>query len=93
MKRTIVAISAVIAALALAGCGSYGESHNHNAPAPNFDIHAQWVRIQTPGNYHTIIRACVGKDGVYIDQSDNNSVTVTTNDPDCDGSKYGIPAS
>lgn len=84
MKRLFV--SAVTAAAVLAGataCGSYGESHNHNAQPPAYDIHARWVRIQSPGNYHTIIRSCVGKDGIYLTQADNNSVTVVPNDPDC----------
>ena len=67
----------------LAGCGSFGESHNYNAPPPVGNIQAQWVRIESPGNYHTIIRACVGGDGIYLTQADNNSVTVVPGDLAC----------
>jgi len=82
-KRPAVIALAAASALALAGCGSFGESHNYNAPPPVSNIKAQWVRIESPGNYHTIIRTCVGHDGLYLTQADNNSVTVVPNDPDC----------
>lgn len=81
--RRLALIGATALTIILAGCGNYGESHSHNAPPPKGDVYAQWERIQSPGNYHTIIWTCMGKDGIYIDQADNNSVTVTTNDPNC----------
>jgi len=94
MKRYLAGALVVAAAtLTLTACGSYGESHTHNAPAPAYDIHAQWVRVQSPGNYATIIRACVGKDGIYENTDGQNSVTVVPNDPDCNGTEYGIPSS
>jgi hypothetical protein len=86
MRKWIIRMTVISAAVVpLAACGSFGESHNYNSPAPKSNIVGQWVRLESPGNYHTIIRACFGKDGVYLDQSDNNSVTVVPNDPDCVG--------
>ena len=79
----LITADIIIAAAILAGCGSYGESHNYNAPPPYANITGNWVRIESSGNYHTIIRACVGKDGIYLTQADNNSVTVVPGDPDC----------
>ncbi len=69
--------------LALAGCGSYGEAHNHNAPAIKTDVQLNWERLDSPGNYHTIIHACFGVNGLYLTQADNNSATVIPNDPMC----------
>lgn len=83
IKRLLATLAAIAGALTLASCGSFGESHNYNSPPPYANIQARWVRIESPGNYHTIIRACVGKDGIYLTQADNNSVTVIPNDPDC----------
>jgi hypothetical protein len=67
----------------LAGCGGYGESHDYNASAPRTNIPLRWERLESPGNYHTIIHACFGGDGIYLTQADNNSVTVVPNDPMC----------
>jgi hypothetical protein len=80
---TVAVLLATASTAVLTSCGSYGESHNYNALPPYANIQARWVRIESPGNYHTIIRACVGKDGIYLTQADNNSVTVVPNDPDC----------
>ena len=80
-------IAAVVIAggigLSAAACGSYSESHDHNAPAPVRDVKPMWLRIDTPGLYHTLIFGCVGSDGVYENQADNNSVMVVGNDPNC----------
>ncbi len=76
---------AIALSLVLTACGSFGEAHNHNAPPmpTNTDIQLNWRRIDTPGNYHTVIHACFGKDGLYLTQADNNSITVVPEDPNC----------
>jgi hypothetical protein len=79
-------LAAAVAAVALpllAGCGAYSEAHDYNAPSPSANIIPAWVRIEDPYHYNAIIRACVGKDGIYIDLANDNSVTVAANDPDC----------
>jgi hypothetical protein len=85
-KRIAGAALLALSLSPLAACGAYGESHNHNAPAPTQpDIVASWVRIQSPGNYHTVIRACVGHDGMYLTQNDGTTVVVVPHDPNCPG--------
>ena len=85
-RKVIAGIAvAVSTAVSTAACGSYGESHDHNAAPPAYDIRPTWVRIDSPGNYHTIIFACHGKDGIYLTIADNNSATVVANDPECAG--------
>lgn len=81
MKR--LAILGLACIVPLAGCGAYNEAHNHNAPAPGYDIRAHWVRVQSPGNYSTVIRSCVGHDGIYLTQSDYTGIFVLANDPVC----------
>lgn len=86
-RKRIVAAGLVTLALSpLAACGAYGESHNHNAAPPSApDIAPSWVRIQSPGNYHTVIRSCVGHDGMYLTQNDGTTVVVVPHDPNCPG--------
>lgn len=48
---------------------------------PNVKLH--WQRIETPANYPTIVHACLGRDGLYVDQDAANSVEVVPNDPAC----------
>jgi hypothetical protein len=67
----------------LAGCGSYNEANNHNAATPSRTVLPVWTRIGSPPNYPTIVRACVGRDGIYIDQDSANSVEVVPDDPAC----------
>lgn len=78
-----VTILAAIGIPILTGCGAYGEAHNYNAAPPASNIAPTWTRIESPYHYHTIIRACVSGDGIYIDLADNNSVTVVPADPVC----------
>jgi hypothetical protein len=42
-----------------------------------------WVRIDTPPGYPTIERACLGTDGVYVDQF--GADYVVPGDPECKG--------
>jgi hypothetical protein len=83
MARKIVALGALV--LVLAGCGSYNEANYHNAASPpkSTDVYPVWHRIGSPPYYPTIVTACVGRDGVYIDQDSANSVEVVPNDPNC----------
>lgn len=76
-------LTAVLVIVGLAGCGAFGESHNYNAAAPYANVKLKWVRLESPGNYHTIIHACYRGNGLYLTQADNNSITVVPNDPIC----------
>jgi hypothetical protein len=76
-------ITIILVMVGLAGCGTYGESHNYNAPAPYRTVNLRWERLESPGNYHTVIHTCFGKNGLYLTQADNNSITVIPNDPMC----------
>jgi hypothetical protein len=82
-KKILLAAAVAAAMLPLAGCGSYSEAHNYNAPAPSANVTPAWTRIETPYHYNGIIRACVGVDGVYEDLANDNSVTVVPSDPAC----------
>lgn len=76
-------ITTILVMLGLAACGAYGESSNYNAPAPYNNVKLKWERLESPGLYHTIIHSCFGKDGLYLTQADNNSITVVPDDPMC----------
>jgi hypothetical protein len=76
---------AITITLIVTACGGakYDEANNHNAPSPTRNVDINWTRIDTPPGYHTIIFACFGKNGIYEDQADNNSVMVLKDDPHC----------
>lgn len=76
--------------IALSGCGNYGETHDHNAPAPVGDKSLYWHRIATPGNYAGIIMTCDGTTGLYDSQSQGN-LRVVPNDPACKGVDDRVP--
>jgi len=83
MFRKIVITAAVAAVLPLAGCSAYDASHNHNAPTPVKDIRGGWTRIDTPGNFPSVVWRCIGHDGVYVTMDNSSSVEVETSDPNC----------
>jgi hypothetical protein len=64
-----VAIMAALAGAAiLTGCGGV----NHDSQNPQEDIQYQWVRIETPPSFQTIMFGCFGTTGMYLDQGDGN---------------------
>ncbi len=81
MKRAIIAAAAVLALLT--GCSAYDAAHNHNAPTPTKEIGGQWTRIDTPGNFPSVVFRCVGRDGIYEAMDSPTSVEVVANDPRC----------
>lgn len=84
MRRLIGAAAAVVGLALIAGCGSYSEANGFNIPDSQMhNLRPHWTRIDSPANYPTITRACVGSDGVYITQDATASVEVVANDPEC----------
>ena len=85
MSKIIRAAAVLALALALAGCGAVSEANLHNLPDPpgSSDLKLSWQRVETPANYPTIVWACHGRDGIYIDQDSANSAEVVPNDPEC----------
>lgn len=85
MKKIIGMLVVSACVIGIAGCGAYSEANNYNLPDPprSTDLRLTWQRIETPANYPTIVWACHGRDGIYIDQDAANSVEVVPNDPAC----------
>lgn len=81
MKRTLIAV--IAAAPLLAGCGAYAAAHDFNAPTPARIIPGNWARIETPGNFPSVVFECLGKDGIYQTQDQYSSVQVIAGDPNC----------
>lgn len=80
MKPKLAAAGAVaLAGLALAGCGT---KVNHDSAQPTEDVQTQWVRIETPPAFATIMFTCVGTTGYYMDQGDGN-LSENVKDPLC----------
>lgn len=75
-KRLVVA--GVVVMAALAGC----DGVNHDSKNPSEDIQYQWVRIETPPSFQTIMFGCFGTTGMYLDQGDGN-LSQIENDPLC----------
>ena len=82
MTRGLVAAGA-IAALALTGCGSYAAAHDHNLPTPAREFRGVPVRIDTPGNFPSVVLVCREGDGVYVAQDTGSSPFVVRADPAC----------
>lgn len=80
-------VLAVAVVMGASACGSFDEANLHNAASPpkSTDTVLTWHRVDSPPNYPTIVTACYGADGVYIDQDSSNSVDVVANDPRCAG--------
>lgn len=83
MIRRFSAILAIAALVGVAGCSDWSSSHDYNAPAPTHVIIPVWTRVEDPGNFPSILRACVDGDGIYIDQGDTSSPNVQPHDPAC----------
>ena len=88
MYRKVAAATVSVAAvlLAIVGCGGT----NHDSANPTEDIQTQWVRIETPPSFKTLMFTCIGKTGIYMDQSDANANEIT-DDPLCPVSKVFDP--
>lgn len=82
---TLTLLALAIVAVLLTGCSDWSSSHDYNAPAPKRVIVPVWTRVEDPGNFPSILRACVSGDGVYIDQGDTSSPEVIIHDPGCVG--------
>jgi hypothetical protein len=80
MNKRIAAAAALAVATAavVAGCGSV----NHDSANPSRDVQYQWVRIETPPSFQTIMFGCFGNTGMYLDQGDGN-LSQIANDPLC----------
>jgi hypothetical protein len=90
-KRCAALAAVPVAAVLLAGCGSFASSHDNarvnyeikdgqttvvSAPGPV-------TRIDTPGNFPAVVRVCVGTEGVYVAGDGGSSTFVVTYDPGC----------
>lgn len=84
-KRLAVAGVALMAALA--GCGVV----NHDSQNPQEDIQFQWVRIETPPSFQTVMFGCFGDTGMYLDQGDGN-LSQIDHDAKCPISRVFDPA-
>jgi hypothetical protein len=58
-----------------------GPVNSHPDTLPVQDRVPRWTRIDTPAGYPLVMRACLGEDGVYVDQ--NGSMSVVPSDPEC----------
>jgi hypothetical protein len=76
-----------LTALAVAGCAGV----NHDSSNPAQDIQYQWVRIETPPSFQTIMFGCFGTTGMYLDQGDGN-LSQIENDGMCPISNVFDPA-
>ena len=78
-----VAAAAVIIASAT-GCGAtWSEDHDYNAPTPSVNITPDWVRVDTPYGYDTLLRSCENGDGLYVSRDNAPNVIVVGGDPAC----------
>lgn len=78
-----VAVIAAAAAIPLAGCSAYSAAHDYNAPTPSRVIPGDWTRIETPGNFPSVVWECVGRDGIYVNMDTASSAWVVADDPNC----------
>lgn len=85
MKKIIA--TTTLALLGITGCAGV----NHDTPNPSEDIQTRWVRIETPPSFITLMFTCIGKTGIYMDQSEAN-VNVITGDSLCPVSNVFNPA-
>lgn len=91
LKRTAVLAAVPVAAVLLAGCGSYASSHDNaavnqelkNGQVITITQPGPVTRIDTPGYFPAIVRVCDGTEGLYVSESSTGIVTVVPFDPGC----------
>lgn len=91
-RKTITTLAALpLAAVFLAGCGSYQSSHDNanvnqelkNGQVMTITTPGPVTRIDTPGYFPAIVRVCDGTEGYYVSESSTGIVTVVPQDPGC----------
>jgi hypothetical protein len=68
MTRKIPIAAALVPLALIAACSGV----NHDSKNPQQDVQYQWVRIETPPSFQTIMFGCFGTTGMYLDQGDGN---------------------
>lgn len=91
-RKPAVVVLAAAAVLPLAGCGSYEAAHDFNAPTPARIFPGHWTRIETPGNFPSLVFECHGSDGVYAAMDNASSAFVVRDDPNCTQAPSGTAA-
>lgn len=69
--RAVMSIPLILTGLTLTGLAACGT--NHDAPNPERDIQFQWVRVETPPSYTTLMVGCLGNTALIMDQNDGNT--------------------
>lgn len=87
IRKLAAAAATIMIALTVAACSGV----NHDSANPTEDIQTQWVRIETPPSFKTLMFTCIGNMGIYMDQSDANANEIL-NDPLCPVSSVFDPA-
>ncbi|MDQ2875841.1 MAG: hypothetical protein M3Y33_14050 [Actinomycetota bacterium] len=68
----------------LAGCSAYSAAHNYNLPTPARIERGTATRIETPGNFPSVVRVCeTDGTGVYVAMDASSSPWVLARDPGC----------
>lgn len=82
---TVIGIAAAaIAAISIVSCGGFSEANSYNTPDSQMsNVTVHFTRIHTPQNYPTVIRGCLGGDGIYEVQDATSSPFVVRDDPAC----------
>ena len=84
MTKTKAAAAAVILTALLAGCGSYAAANDYNLPNQMAVERGHATRIETPGNFPSVVRVCERNGtGIYVAQDQGSAVTVVHHDSDC----------
>lgn len=82
MKKIIKGIAGLTLGVGLSigvmGCNGT----NHDTLNPTVDISLKWWRVETPPGFQTLMFACYGTTGLYLDQGDGN-LSQVNNDPEC----------
>ena len=89
MRKLLALVPVLLsgALLPLAACAGV----NHDSQNPSQDVQYQWVRIETPPSFQTIMFGCFGTTGMYLDQGDGN-LSQVPDDPLCPVASVFNPA-